>query len=181
MAEKTLATKPKATAPADPPPSIEEVRALLKRAESGDESTLPQLRAAFDRPDLHFRSILNVEELARQTVAGKLVGKDVGSRELLLRKIAALAAELAGPDPTPIERLLADRAAFCWHVVNYYERDYACQDGLSIKQADYHQRRIDSAHRRYLSSLKTLATVRKLALPTIQVNVARQQVIAACP
>ena len=38
------------------------------------------------------------------------------------------------------------------------------------------QRRIDRAHRRFLSTLKTLAAVRRLALPALQINVARQQV-----
>src|SRR5271165_3039069 len=35
---------------------------------------------------------------------------------------------------------------------------------LTLKQADFHLRRIDRAHRRLLSSLKTLATIRRLAL-----------------
>jgi hypothetical protein len=32
---------------------------------------------------------------------------------------------------------------------------------------DYYQRRQDRAHRRFLSAVKTLATVRRLALPTL--------------
>jgi hypothetical protein len=48
---------------------------------------------------------------------------------------------------------------------------------VSIRQGDYWQRRIDACHRRYLSAVKTLATVRKLALPIIigQLNIARTQ------
>ncbi len=30
------------------------------------------------------------------------------------RKLAKLQAELGGPDPSPIERLLAEREALCW-------------------------------------------------------------------
>jgi len=42
---------------------------------------------------------------------------------------------------------------------------------------------MDHAHRRYLSALKTLALVRKLAVPVLQVNIARKQVNVAgvCP
>jgi len=37
---------------------------------------------------------------------------------------------------------------------------------------DYNQRRQDRAHRRFLSAIRTLATVRRLALPTlVAVNV----------
>jgi hypothetical protein len=44
-----------------------------------------------------------------------------------------------------------------------------------MTQGDYHQRRMDRAHRRYLSAIKTLATVRKLAVPVFQVNIAQKQ------
>lgn len=44
---------------------------------------------------------------------------------------------------------------------------------------DAYQRRMDAAHRRYLSALNALATVRKLAVPAIQVNIADRQVNVA--
>jgi hypothetical protein len=47
---------------------------------------------------------------------------------------------------------------------------------LSIQQAEYWQNRIDRAHRRYLSAIRTLATVRKLAVPVLQLNIAKKQV-----
>jgi hypothetical protein len=48
---------------------------------------------------------------------------------------------------------------------------------MTIGQADYQQRRIDRAHRRFLSAVETLARVRKLAVPMLQVNVAKNQQI----
>lgn len=36
---------------------------------------------------------------------------------------------------------------------------------------------LDRAHRRYLSALKTLATIRRLEVPVVQVNVAREQIV----
>ncbi len=48
--------------------------------------------------------------------------------------------------------------------------------GLSIRQAQWHERKIDHCHRRYLSTLRTLATVRKLGVPAVQINMAHQQV-----
>jgi hypothetical protein len=48
--------------------------------------------------------------------------------------------------------------------------------GWNISQADLQHRKIDNAHARFRSSLRTLAQVRKLALPTFQVNIARNQV-----
>ena len=49
-------------------------------------------------------------------------------------------------------------------------------DGMTLAQSEHAQRRMDRAHRRFLSTLKTLAAVRRLALPALQINVARQQV-----
>src|SRR5437899_2186525 len=82
-------------------------------------------------------------------------------------------AELAGPNPTPLERLLAERATNCWLQVYRYELAFEQARDLTIRQAEFHQRKIDGAHRRYLSALKTLATVRKLGLPAVQINVAK--------
>ena len=46
-----------------------------------------------------------------------------------------------------------------------------------MSQSEYHQRRLDRLHRRYLSSIRTLAQVRKLLNPAVtQINVAEQQV-----
>jgi hypothetical protein len=39
-----------------------------------------------------------------------------------------------------------------------------------LPQAEYYQRSRDRAHRRFLSALKALALVRRLAVPVLQVN-----------
>ena len=49
---------------------------------------------------------------------------------------------------------------------------------MTLAQSEHAQRRIDRAHRRYLSTLKTLAAVRRLAVPALQINVAHRQQIA---
>jgi hypothetical protein len=90
-----------------------------------------------------------------------------------------LQADLAGPNPTPIEKLLAERASICWLIVHRYEGAYARSSGWSIDQVDLQQRKIDKAHARFLSALRTLAQVRKLAVPTLQVNIAKNRVNVA--
>jgi hypothetical protein len=49
---------------------------------------------------------------------------------------------------------------------------------MTLAQSEHAQRRMDRAHRRLVSSLKALANVRRLALPALQINVARRQQIA---
>jgi hypothetical protein len=90
----------------------------------------------------------------------------------------SLAGELAGPDPIPIERTLAEVAATCWLDLRMKETNYALvgKKGISRELTECHQKLINHAHRRLMSTLRTLAVVRKLAVPAIQVNVARQQI-----
>jgi hypothetical protein len=119
----------------------------------------------------------NLADLARQAFVDALAGPDVGLAEAVRRKLEVLRADLLGLDPTPVERLPVGRVAACWLQVPDAEVRYAQVQGkLTIPQADYHQRRMDAAHRQYLSALKTLAVVRKLAVPALQVNIARKQV-----
>ena len=68
-----------------------------------------------------------------------------------------LRTELEGANPTPMERLLAERAIFCWFTVNIYEMIFNESKDLTTRQAELHLRRIDSAHRRFLSAVATLA------------------------
>jgi hypothetical protein len=95
-------------------------------------------------------------------------------------ELIAIAADLAGPSPSPTETVLADTAATCCFAFRLHEAQYAgsvkSEAGMTLAQSEHAQRRIDRAHRRLLSTVKTLATVRRLAIPALQINLARQQV-----
>jgi hypothetical protein len=87
---------------------------------------------------------------------------------------------LAGANPTPVERLLVERVVACWLQVQDADVRYAQgQKELTFAQGEYYQRRMERAHKRYLSALRTLALVRKLAVPVLQVNIAKKQVNVA--
>ena len=49
---------------------------------------------------------------------------------------------------------------------------------MSIPQSEYHQRRLDRLHRRYLSKVKPLAQIRKMR-PAGQINIAEKQINTA--
>ena len=167
----------------NPPAQGKETAQLLKRAAKGDESCLPQVRALLVEES---RGVNIVELFGSPRVVARIGPDEAGGgqgaflvQEASTKKLAQVREELAGPDPTPIERLLAERAAVCWFLVNRYESYYANAKDVSLHQAAYHQERIDRAHRRFLSALRTLATVRKLAVPAIQVDIGRSQLNVA--
>jgi hypothetical protein len=180
--------KPLTTAEDNPPAGMtqDEFEALVKRAESGDMKSFAQLREAlssgdyangsqwFDNkygdPVWMLKIMLGMKASGEHRLASVLGAE---------RSMNQVWAELAGPDPSPIERLLAERAAVCWFAVTAYETIDSQSKDRTLRQVEYHLHRIDSAHRRFLSAIATLARVRKLALPAIQFNVARQQVNVA--
>ena len=102
------------------------------------------------------------------------------TKDKLHNDLAEMTSSLAGINPTPMEMILAETAALNWFALRMFEAYFAgasnLEKSISIAQSDFHQRRIDRAHRRLLTSLKTLAVVRRLAVPNLQINLAQSQV-----
>jgi hypothetical protein len=162
-------------------PKHDELVALTDRAQKGDRTALPALRELLKNPAAVDRLGGDLARQAQLSLISKFGGTNLLLRESVPRKLDLMRAELSGPSPSPLERLLADRVAGCWLHLHHLEILYAQKDSMSLELATYYQRSIDRAHKRYLSAIKTLAVVRKLALPVLQVNVARKQVNVAGP
>jgi hypothetical protein len=168
------ASEPKKLVPTDPG----ELRKVLERAQRGDETTLPVLRELLQKPHM-VEACGNLATHFEHTMVRKMAGKDLAVSEGLRRKLDCMRAELAGPTPAPLERLLVERIVACWLHLYHLETAYAGKDSMSLDLASYYQRSLSAAHKRYLSAIKALAVVRKLALPVLQVNIARKQVNVA--
>jgi hypothetical protein len=169
---------PKVTqTPAAVPAKDDELRRLLERAQDGDESTLPALRKYLERPAYVEAFGGDWAQLARRALISKFCGKNLILQEGVSRKLELLRAEVAGPDPSPLERLLVERVLVCWLHLHYLEITYAQQDRMSTELGAYYERSLDRAQKRYLAAIKALAVVRRLALPVLvaQVNVAQKQ------
>jgi hypothetical protein len=175
-AEAGAVSKPK------PPDPGQETRELVKRASKGDQTCLPEIRALLsdgDRGRYYRETYGSSADWLRQTIVNKGAGENVLVQEAIRQKLDSVRSELEGPNPTPIERLLAERASLCWALVNWYENSIQSIESMSVVQADFNQRKIDRAHVRFLSAVRTLVQVRKLALPTLHVNIAKNQVNVA--
>ena len=88
----------------------------------------------------------------------------------------AIRKNLAGPAATPIESLLVSRIVICWLQVQMADIAQAKGEAPTSGLAAFQLRRQDSANRRYLAAIRTLATVRKMALPVLQVNLGQNQI-----
>jgi hypothetical protein len=161
-------------------PSQDEVKKLLRKAEKGDITALPALRMWMDRTPGYWEEVGDMAKTARETLIRTLSGdKNLVVQEAHARKCAALTAELAGPQPSPLERLLVERIVLCWLHLHYDETLYVQhREKLTLRQDEFFQQRISKAQARYLSAIRTLAQVRRLGVPAVQVNIGQQQVIA---
>jgi hypothetical protein len=164
------------------PKTTEEIRALLKRTRAGDMSTVPVVRRMLENPAA---VRMFGGELAEEVIGSftrSLAGENIGAREAVGKKIELLRAELLGENPTPVERLLVERVVACWLQVQDAElRAAQGQNDATYRQRDFYQRRMDATNRRFLAAVRTLALVRKLAVPALQINVARKQVNVVAP
>ena len=151
---------------------------LRVRSFLGDASVMPKLRKLFDEQPDRWEQAGNLSLHAQRSLQTLAAGNDRIAFEALERKANELRAEVAGPLPTPLEKLLADRIVLCWLDTHQADRDFArqVQSGVSLPLGDYLDRRRDRAHRRYLHAIRSLAQVRRLLGPSLQVNIADQQV-----
>jgi hypothetical protein len=78
-----------------------------------------------------------------------------------------------------LETLLIGRVVTCWLQLHYWDVLAAQSTESTLRQRDYLQRSQERAQRQYLSAIRSLAAVRRLLLPAVQVNIGAQQVNVA--
>jgi hypothetical protein len=140
--------------------------------------------ALLDGMDEKFCSdVANVRELAFEGMIQICSGDCELTREAHRRQLDKTSRAIAGHNATPLENQLAQRVALCELSVARMEQIYAncikAGSQTSVKFWEAAGRQLDAAHRRHLSAVKALATVRKAQLPElpdVQINVAEKQV-----
>jgi hypothetical protein len=151
---------------------------LVKKAEKGNKEGLSEIRKILkESPELAWR-IMDYGKLAEWHFVERMTkDKDFGSKELLKRQLASMREEIAGENPSPLERLLAERVVATWLQIQLFEGLYAAgmYQSMSVNQGSYQQKRLDRAHRNHLAAIRTLAQIRKLG-PAVQINIAEKQV-----
>jgi hypothetical protein len=142
----------------------QEVKAILERAQAGDQTVLDELRKLLtDYPEL-WQSLGDMGVHAEQAVVRLASGGSLLAQEAVRMKLADLRKDLANGKGSPLERLLIDRIVLTWLQSchgDLLENDKLQQgNGPSLPLA----RVQDRAHNRLLASIKMLAIVRRLEL-----------------
>ncbi len=123
----------------------------------------------------------DVAKLAYNKLTDNIAGEHVGLRESLTIGREAMRAELGYQQATPLERLLIDQVLLCWLRLYGIEFSYTAtlEKNVPLALADYWERKLSAAQRRYLRACETLARIHKLRLPSVQINIADKQVNVA--
>jgi hypothetical protein len=143
-----------------------------------DTSTPGAIPAVVSLPgeDKHTRSRHHADAIAVGMLCRSRDGKvDPNIETPAQRDVWRRADDLAGPTPTPLIRSLALTVALCEVDIRYRQ---AINGPVSEFARLDHQSAFNGAMKRYLSACRTLAIAQRLDLPTVQVNIAEQQVVA---
>ncbi len=149
---------------------------LVQRGMAGDREVLPAIRTMLNESPSLWQNASTLTTELEQTWIKTLAGDDLVTREVLTRQVDMLKAALAGPHPSPLETLLIERIATCYLALNHAEHKAAERLRKSRFLSNAEENRLDKVQKRYLDSVKSLAQVRKLLMPKVQVNLAQNQI-----
>ena len=153
---------------------------LLGPAQGGDAKALAELRPLVDKADL-WGAIGDLTRRVEESWLEAMTGRDQLVREAYERRADELRRELLAAGDSPLERLLVDRVVACWLQAGHADTAHASllkQDSYTYREAAYRQDRQDRAHTRFLKAVRALASVRRLLVPAVQVNIGRNQIIS---
>jgi hypothetical protein len=161
---------------------IRELQELADKAEGGEDGARLELRRRLreETPEVVARCSDSARSY-RRLLAERSSGGNPLRKEAITERAGRMALELAGENPTPLEVLLSERVASLWVLVElqeallavWYYKAKATSPAFVLQMA----RLQESAHRRYLAAIKTLAQVQKLQGPSrVQVNIGGNQV-----
>jgi hypothetical protein len=158
---------------------IDELKEHLTRVHVVDEDAIADMEKSLELIPAIARKFGNLNLMVEQGFVDRTsVGNPVKQKSLKIT-LEQMREELAGSNPSPLEILGAECVASCWLQLHYAELLYDQElPKLTLSQDDYYQKRLDRLHRRYLSSMRSLAQVRKLLKPKVaQINIGEKQQI----
>jgi hypothetical protein len=173
--------------PSDLPKDVDldQISSWIKASQGGDREALAQLKSQDGKAANFIDQVLSdyydlAESVERQLIKG-MHPQDLFGQEAIRRQVASLGEELAGSNPSPLEYLLVDRIICAWLEVGKMDGFMAQFQEASFEQGEYYQRRHERAEKRFHQACKSLAQIRRLQGPMVQLNVADKQINMMTP
>ena len=160
--------------------ALQAVNSIVKRDDLGPEE-IEQLRQLFRE----------IPEMWKLYDVGSAIAKDAMKTicdspkmtMLLEANFNGFKKELGYDHASPLEKRLIDFAALCWlrwqQTESVYTAALSDDSSENSSRVDYYEKRLSASQRRYLRALETLARVRRMNIPSLQVNIGGSQVNVA--
>jgi len=165
------------------PPELAEFGEIVRKTDKTDPKTedVRALRSYLEEHPEVWRVFGDLAEFAYKRLVDASAGDQVVLGESLKVGRLAMRQDLGYEQATALERLLLDQVALCWLRLHYVEFHHtAASNGEAPPTLkDHWERKLSATQRRYLRACETLARVRRLNLPSLQINVADRQVNVA--
>lgn len=149
----------------------------VDRASPSHEDIRTLEEAMRDVPELAER-LGNLMALVQSELIQKIVSGR-SSQVAIAEKLNQQRVEF-GYDESPIwERLIIDNILNCWLRllwVEYQLGSFMGKPSVRFKEIQHWEQRLNAAQRRFLRACTSLARIRKMDLPPLQINIAQQQV-----
>lgn len=142
-------------------PNREDFERLVHLANKGDERSVERLRQTLDECPEIWQQVGDLGRHAEIEIINLAAGNDRLLRESVTRQLEELKRDLAGPEPSALEKLAVDRVVACWLHVQHVDIRVA-QVGDNKTEAKYWAKRQDQTHRRYEAAMKMLVTLQQL-------------------
>ncbi len=165
------------------PPGLAEFGELVRKTDKSNPKPkdVQALRRYLDQHREVWRVLGDVAEFAYNRLVDATVGDQAALCESLKAGRLAMREDLGYEQASALEGLLIDQVILCWLRVNYVEFSYTAMlnRDTPLSVADYWERKLSATQKRYLRACETLARIRKLKLPTLQVNIGQKQLNVA--
>jgi len=148
---------------------------LGKLANNGDQAACDHLYARLDAEGCAEDLIEGLTEIAPRVLS---IAHEPLVKEAYVRKMAKMRDALGYKNGSALERLLIDRIVMCWYNLSNVEATYAEKmlGSVNLEMATYLMKALDRSEGRYQAAVKSLAVVRRLQLPVVQVNIGEKQI-----
>lgn len=154
--------------------AVARLHLLTQAADEGDRAALGLVMAIHQAmPETWPTRNLLDDNIERSILRRLAQPEHLYIAEVIERQAAEMRAALLGPDPSSLERLLVGRVVLAWLASAQADLELHQCEG-SPQRSEFLMRRADRADQRLMRAARTLATVRRLAGPSMQVNIAEE-------
>jgi hypothetical protein len=133
------------------------------------------------RPDFSKAVFDSVAAIQNELIANMMGGEQDVIKIAVAEYALSIRDDMGYHDAPIMEKLLIENIVTCWLRLQHYEQQVAfrMQGNHSLTVLEFWERRLSMAQRRYLSACETLAKIRKMAIPALQLNIGDKQVNVA--